>query len=1006
MAKRATANSSGSKRASKKKKVATKSAATKRATRTKATQSRNSVATTARTLAANELDAIVIKGAAEHNLKEIDVEIPKRTLTVLTGVSGSGKTSLAFDTLFAEGQRRYVESLSAYARQFLGQMDKPKYEQIRGLAPTISIEQKAASKNPRSTVGTITEIADYLRVLFARVGVQHCHQCGSVVGRGDVPSMVEEILALGEGAKLLLLAPLVEDRKGEHRELFQALRGEGYMRVRIDGVVHELADVTGLSKNKKHTIEVVVDRLVVKPNDAAFRKRLTDSVETTLKHGKGRMIAHVVDGKDHLFSQERSCCGHAFPLMEPAYFSFNSPRGFCPTCNGLGVTLLADEAKVVAHPAKSLAKGAVPFLRECFNNGGKIIGTTWTSLCLRAMQREWDLDVKTPWNKLPKKLRERLLYGDPKGKHTLTIRFRSGDMERDWEGLLPMLGRRWRETESENAREYYARFLSERPCPACHGTRLRPEAAAVKVGGASIVEFAEWTIGHAYEWMRDLALEGNQAVIAAELQKEIGNRLRFLVDVGLEYLTLNRPGPTLSGGEAQRIRLASQVGSELTGVIYVLDEPSIGLHPRDSARLVRTLKHLRDIGNTVVVVEHDLETIEAADHILDFGPGAGHLGGHIVVAGNLTKVKRSKDSLTGQYLAGKRRIELPAERRDGNKTLRIRGANEHNLRNIDVEIPLGTLTLVTGVSGAGKSTLINQILFPAVANRLHGTDHNVGAHDKIEGLQHLDKVINIDQQPIGRTPRSNPATYTKAFDPIRSFFAELPESRVRGFQPGRFSFNVKGGRCEACEGQGAVRVEMHFLADVFVPCEVCKGRRFNEQTLEVTYKGRNIADVLDMTVAEARELFADHPPIARILDTLLDVGMGYVKLGQSSTTLSGGEAQRIKLSRELAKRDTGHTLYILDEPTTGLHFEDIAKLITVLQRLVDSGNTVIVIEHNLDVIKVADHIIDLGPEGGAAGGNLVATGSPEELVTTHAKATQNGHHRSHTAEYLRSMLAG
>ena len=884
-----------------------------------------------------ELDHIEVRGAAEHNLKHIDVDIPKRKLVCFTGVSGSGKTSLAFDTLFAEGQRRYVESLSAYARQFLGQMDKPKYETIRGLAPTISIEQKTASKNPRSTVGTITEIHDYLRVLWARAGVQFCHICGKEVGRGDAEGMVDEIQRMAEGTKILLLAPLIENRKGEHKEIFLQLRASGFMRVRIDGIVHELTDITGLTKNKKHNIEVVVDRLVIKHNDAAARKRMTDSVETALRHGNGRLIVHVQDREDLPFSEERSCCGHAFPALEPSSFSFNNPVGMCHHCNGLGTSMEVDESKIVPDPSLSIKKGAIAFWRNKSPWDG---GSGWTAEVIKALQKQFKLDYDTPWNKLPKAQRDLILNGSD--GEDFVVKWKgskmSGEYKAPYRGLLANIERQATGTHSgEKTRERMAAFLTVTACPECGGSRLRPESQAVKIADRTIVELSHMTIGDAHQFVFELKLEGSREQIARELLKEIGNRLRFLVNVGLTYLTLDRPGPTLSGGEAQRIRLASQVGSELTGVIYVLDEPSIGLHPRDGRRLIDTLKHLRDIGNTVVVVEHDPETIEAADYVIDFGPGAGHLGGQIVCAATPKELMKDTHSLTGQYLSGKKEIAVPAERRQPKKGkdgwLKIIGATEHNLKDVTCEIPLGVFTAITGVSGAGKSTLINQILWPAMARHLHDSADPIGKHKKIEGLQHFDKCINIDQRPIGRTPRSNPATYTKCFDLMREFFAMLPEAQARGYKPGRFSFNVEGGRCENCGGAGMICHEMHFLADVWTTCDVCHGKRFNRATMEVRYRGHNISDVLDMSISQAHDLFQDHPKIVNTLSTLMDVGMGYAKLGQSATTLSGGEAQRIKLSRELARRDTGRTLYILDEPTTGLHFDDVRKLLAVLHRL-------------------------------------------------------------------------
>jgi excinuclease ABC subunit A len=938
-----------------------------------------------------ELDMIQVRGAREHNLQNIDVDLPKKKLIVVTGVSGSGKSSLAFDTIFAEGQRRYVESLSAYARQFIGQMEKPRYDMIRGLSPTIAIDQKAAARNPRSTVGTITEIYDYLRVLFARIGEQHCIHCGRKVGRGDAQAMVQQILALPAGTRILLLAPLVDNRKGEHRDQLDALRRQGYARVRIDGVVLELSDVQQLAKNKKHSIEAVVDRLVIKADDA-FVARLTDSVETTLKLARGNLIVHVLGREDLKMSEARTCCGTAYPELTPALFSFNSPQGMCPECNGIGTQLTMDVDKLVPDKNLSIRQGAVVPLRNYFNkpNGE---GGSWGGRQMLAIEAQLGVDFDRPWHKVPKKQRDIILYGS-QGRE-MVVQWDSekvhGQIQTAWEGLVHTMMRRYGQTQSESQKKYYGDFMSTQPCRSCGGQRLKPEAGHVRVGGRSIIELTAMTIGEAHEFLQGLELSGNRKLIAEELLKEICARLRFLINVGLDYLCLDRQGPTLSGGEAQRIRLASQVGSELTGVLYILDEPSIGLHQRDNIKLLETLCHLRDIGNTLIVIEHDRETMEAADWIVDMGPGAGLLGGRIVAQGTPEEIARNPASVTGGYLNGSESIDIPAQRRSPEKTgdrwIRIQQAAAHNLAGIQVQIPLGLLVAVTGVSGAGKSTLVNQILYPALANKLHHAGLEVGRHKGIQGLSNLDKVINIDQKAIGRTPRSNPATYTKLFDPIRDFFAQLPESQVRGYSKGRFSFNVKGGRCEACNGDGFIKVEMHFLADVFVPCETCRGRRFNDATLQVLYKGHSIADVLDLSVRQARDLFARHPAVTRILDTLLDVGLGYIKLGQSATTLSGGEAQRIKLARELAKRETGRTLYILDEPTTGLHFQDIRMLLGVLQRLVDAGNTVVVIEHNLDVIKTADWIIDLGPEGGRGGGRVVAEGPPEKVARSKSSYT-------------------
>ena len=946
-----------------------------------------------------EIDTIEVKGAREHNLKRIDVSLPKKKLIVFTGVSGSGKSSLAFDTIFAEGQRRYVESLSAYARQFIGQMEKPRYDTIRGLSPTISIEQKSASKNPRSTVGTITEIYDYLRVLFARIGQQTCIHCHKPVGKGDAQGMVDRILEMPEGTKILILAPVIDNRKGEHKEVITRLQQQGFARLRVDGVVQPIESVQSLARYKKHTIEAVVDRLKA-ARSADFRKRLTDSVETALKLGEGRIIVHRLDSGDIPMSEARSCCGVAYPELAPPLFSFNSPLGMCPDCNGIGSRLAMDEEKVIADTKLTIRQGAVIPWQGHFSGKGQLNGS-WTAEQLRAMEEQWGIDFDTPWQRLPKKQRQLILYGS--GGRELTVSWNAekiqGSFTTTFEGLLNTLMRRYTQTESENAKKYYGRFLSTRPCETCGGRRLKPEVLAVKIDNRSIIDISEMTIREAQDFFTGLKLTGNSRIIADELLKEIGGRLGFLINVGLDYLSLSRKGPTLSGGESQRIRLASQVGSELTGVLYILDEPSIGLHQRDNIKLLHTLCHLRDIGNTLIVVEHDRETMVAADWIVDFGPGAGHLGGEIVAQGTPKQIMRRKTSLTGRYLSDQERIDIPPRRRTakdgGNRRITIVDAVENNLDHLTVDIPLGMLVAVTGVSGAGKSTLINQILYPALAGKLHGALLETGQHKQIEGLSHLDKVINIDQKAIGRTPRSNPATYTKVFDFIRDFFAQLPESNMRGYKKGRYSFNVKGGRCEACGGDGYIKVEMHFLADVYVPCETCRGRRFNEATLEIKYKDHSIADVLDLSVMQARELFGNHPQIRRILDTLMDVGLSYIKLGQAATTLSGGEAQRIKLARELAKRATGRTLYILDEPTTGLHFEDVKMLLTVLQRLVEGGNTVVVIEHNLDVIKTADWIVDLGPEGGKGGGRVVAQGPPEAIAAIC---------ESYTGRFLKEIL--
>jgi len=938
-----------------------------------------------------ELDHIHIKGAREHNLQNVEVRIPKKKLVVLTGVSGSGKSSLAFDTLYAEGQRRYVESLSAYARQFLGQMEKPRYDTIRGLSPTISIEQKTTGNNPRSTVGTITEIADYLRVLYARVGVQHCHQCGRTVQGQTAEQIARELLASSPGGRIVLLAPLLVNRKGEHRELLSEARRAGWTRLRVDGEIVEIEEIESLDKRRKHTVEAVIDRLVVKPDAAP---RLGESVETALRVGQGVLIASVDAGADRTFSESAACahCRISFPELTPQAFSFNSPQGMCADCNGLGNRFEFDPELLVPDDTLSIEDGAIKPWGD--NLSAK---TGWGASYRRQLLEQLEIDPRRPWRKLPRRQREMLLRGAGDRRFEVAWQSKSGkgSFHTTWEGVIPRMARRFKETRSESMKRWYGQFLANTRCNRCGGTRLRAESAAVRVGGRSIVEVSALTVEQARRFFAELELGGAARQIASEVLKEIRSRLDFLAGVGLGYLSLDRAGPSLSGGESQRIRLASQVGSELTGVVYILDEPSIGLHQRDNRRLLDTLLRMRDIGNTVVVVEHDEETIRAADHVIDFGPGAGVMGGRIVHAGTPKSLERCRDSLTGAYLSGRQRIEIPPRRRASQGSVKILGARENNLAEIDVELPLGVLTAVTGVSGAGKSTLVNEILFPALSRKLHGSTQRVGRHRGVSGLDQLDKVIDIDQRPIGRTPRSNPVTYIKVFDEIRSFFAQLPEARVHGYKPGRFSFNVKGGRCEACEGDGVRKIEMHFLADVFVRCEECQGRRFNEATLRVRYKGRSIAEVLDLTVREGLELFAAHPKIASPLRLLEQVGLDYLHLGQPSPTLSGGEAQRIKLARELSKRATGRTLYILDEPTTGLHFEDVRKLLAVLQQLVEAGNTVVVIEHNLDVIKTADWIIDLGPEGGPQGGRIVAQGTPEQVA---------GVRGSHTGAYLAPLL--
>ncbi|MDK2856572.1 MAG: excinuclease subunit [Bacillota bacterium] len=932
---------------------------------------------------------IRVRGARQHNLKNINVDIPRNKLVVITGLSGSGKSSLAFDTIYAEGQRRYVESLSAYARQFLGQMDKPDVDSIEGLSPAISIDQKAASHNPRSTVGTVTEIYDYLRLLFARIGRPYCPRCGEAIARQTVDQMVDQILALPEGTRFMVLAPLVRGRKGEYQKLIEETKKNGFVRMRIDGEVRDLNEEIKLEKNKKHTLEVVVDRLSVRPG---LRKRLADSLELAVGLAGGLVIVSVLGGEEYTFSQNFACpkCGFSFEELSPRLFSFNSPYGACPTCTGLGITMEIDPDLVIPDKNKSLAEGAIaPFSRSA----------NYYPQILEALAQHYGFSTEVPVRELKPEHLDLILYGNRGERFRVNYENRWGEVrifDTDFEGVIPILERRYRESQSEAARSEYEEYMSSRPCPACGGKRLKPEALAVKVGGLNIAEVTALSVRQAQAFFAQLELSGRERLIAERVLKEIQARLGFLINVGLDYLTLDRTTGTLSGGEAQRIRLATQIGSSLMGVLYILDEPSIGLHQRDNARLIRTLEELRDLGNSVLVVEHDRETMEAADFLVDIGPGAGEQGGEVVVAGTLEEVKACPRSLTGQYLSGRRRIPVPATRRkpSGN-WLTVLGASEHNLKNIDVKIPLGVFVCVTGVSGSGKSTLVNDILYRRLAQDLNGARTLPGRHRDILGKEHLDKVIAIDQSPIGRTPRSNPATYTGAFDPIREVFSLTPEARMRGYKPGRFSFNVRGGRCEACRGDGILKIEMHFLPDVYVPCEVCKGKRYNRETLEVKYKGKSIADVLEMTVSEALQFFANIPRIKAKLQTLYDVGLGYIRLGQPATTLSGGEAQRVKLATELSRRSNGRTLYILDEPTTGLHFYDIEKLLQVLQRLVDAGDTVLVIEHNLDVIKCADYVIDLGPEGGEGGGRVVACGTPEEVANCP---------ESYTGQFLRRVL--
>ncbi|RKH41089.1 excinuclease ABC subunit UvrA [Corallococcus sicarius] len=941
----------------------------------------------------SEPDVISIRGAREHNLKTVSLDIPKKKLVVFTGVSGSGKSSLAFDTLYAEGQRRYVESLSSYARQFLGQMEKPRYDTLRGLSPTISIEQKAASNNPRSTVGTVTEVHDYLRVLYASIGVQHCPNCGRKVGKQSAQQIVDEIMKLPAGTKLQVMAPIVTNRKGEHKDLLTEAQKRGFSRARVDGKLRELEERIELDKKSKHDIALVIDRLVLKPD---LRTRLTDSVETALREGKGTLI--ITDekgtpGSDRVMSELNACpaCGLSFGDLTPASFSFNNPLGMCTDCNGLGTKPEMDADLLVPDQTRSIRDGAIEPWASGMNRG-----EGWTADFVESLAQAFKIDLDVPYAKLTKREKDTLMNG-VKGK-SFTVQWGdNGQYQMEWEGLLARTMRNFKTTTSEARKAELQKYFSDKPCPSCKGERLRPESRAVKVHERTLVDLSRLTITDTRAFLTKMDLSKQEEKIAQELLKEIRSRLSFLVDVGLGYLTLDRTASTLSGGESQRIRLASQMGSELTGVIYILDEPSIGLHQRDNGKLLTTLKRLRDLGNSVIVVEHDEETMEESDYLVDFGPGAGELGGQVVSQGTPKQVMADENSLTGAYLSGRKEIEVPESRRPVNPKhqISIVGATENNLKNVDADIPLGIFTAVTGVSGAGKSTLINEILYPALARALYESREPMGKHKSIKGLEHLDKVIDIDQRPIGRTPRSNPATYTKVFDAIREVFAMTPEARTFGYGPGRFSFNIKGGRCEACEGDGVKLVEMHFLADVYVPCEVCNGKRFNEATLRVRYKGKNIAETLDLSVREAVEHFGAHKDIMRVLTTLTDVGLGYLRLGQPSPTLSGGEAQRIKLARELARVATGRTLYILDEPTTGLHFEDIRKLLSVLNRLVEAGNSVLVIEHNLDVIKSADWLIDLGPEGGAGGGQILATGTPEDVARMEA---------SHTGRYLKHVL--
>ena len=940
-------------------------------------------------------DKIIIKGAKEHNLKNINLEIPRDKLVVVTGLSGSGKSSLAFDTLYAEGQRRYVESLSSYARQFLGLMEKPDVESIEGLSPAISIDQKTTSRNPRSTVGTVTEIYDYMRLLYARVGTPYCPICGKKIEKQSIDQIVDNVMKLDQGTRIQVLAPVVRSRKGEYTKLFEDLQKEGFARVRVDGEIYDLADLEEikLDKNKKHEIEIVVDRLVIKDE---ILGRLTESIEVALKHADNLVLIDIVGDKTVLYSCNYACpdCGFSFPELSPRMFSFNNPYGACPKCSGIGYLMKMDEDLIIPDKDKTLYDGV-----KAFGSSTMKKGDTMARMYFESIGRHYGVDIKNKKIKdLPRKFLEKILYGT--GDEEIDFEFSSYAGVRKFttpfEGVIPTLERRHNETKSQGMRDFYELYMSELPCDECHGARLKKEILCIKIGGKNINEVTDMSIRQLQEFLRNVELTASQKMIADMILKEIDSRLQFLIDVGLEYLTLSRSAGTLSGGEAQRIRLATQIGSGLTGVLYILDEPSIGLHQRDNDKLIATLKKLRDLGNTLLVVEHDEDTMYAADQIIDIGPGAGVHGGQVMAQGTAEEIKNIPNSITGDYLSGRKQIHVPSTRRKGNKKcIEVVEATENNLKNISVKFPLGVFNCVTGVSGSGKSTLVNEVLYKNLAQQLNGASEKPGKCKKIKGIENIDKIINIDQSPIGRSPRSNPATYTGAFDLIRDIFAGTNEAKIRGYEKGRFSFNVSGGRCESCNGDGVHKIEMHFLPDVFVPCEVCKGKRYNRETLEVKYKGKNIADVLDMTVEEALDFFENIPKIKQKIQTLYDVGLGYIKLGQPSTTLSGGEAQRVKLATELSKRATGNTLYILDEPTTGLHIADVHRLVDILQRLVDTGNTIIVIEHNLDLIKTCDHIIDLGPEGGDAGGEIVAVGTPEQICKNE---------RSYTGEFLASKL--
>ena len=938
-------------------------------------------------------DKIIIKGAKEHNLKNINLEIPRDKLVVVTGLSGSGKSSLAFDTLYAEGQRRYVESLSSYARQFLGLMEKPDVESIEGLSPAISIDQKTTSKNPRSTVGTVTEIYDYIRLLYARIGVPYCPICGKKIEKQTIDQIIDNIMKLEEGTKIQVIAPIIRGRKGEYTKLIQDLLKEGFIRARIDGENIELSDDIKIDRKKKHNIDLIVDRLVIKPD---IRSRLTESVEIALKHADNIVTIDVPGNGETLYSQNYACpdCGFSFPELTPRMFSFNNPQGACPECTGIGYLLKMDEDLIIPDKNKTLYDGV-----KAFGSSTMKKGETMAKMYFETIGKHYGVDIKVPIKKLPRDFLDKILYGT--GDECIDFEHESPfgirKFSAPFEGVIPTLERRHNETKSQGMREFYEMYMSESPCHACHGARLRKEILSIKVGDKNINELTDMPINKIRDYLKSLELTNQEKLIGEQIFKEIDKRLNFLIDVGLEYLTLSRSAGSLSGGESQRIRLATQIGSGLTGVLYILDEPSIGLHQRDNDKLLATLKKLRDLGNTLLVVEHDEDTMYAADQIIDIGPGAGVHGGNVMAQGTAEEIKKVENSITGQYLSGRKNIPVPKKRRKTvkGKAIEVKGATEHNLKNISVKFPLGVFNCVTGVSGSGKSTLVNEILYKTITKQLNGSNEKPGKCKEVVGIDKIDKIINIDQSPIGRTPRSNPATYTGVFDTIREIFANTNEAKLRGYQKGRFSFNVQGGRCEACNGDGLIKIEMHFLPDIYVPCEVCKGKRYNHETLEVKYKGKTIADVLDMTVEEALDFFNNIPKIKQKIQTLYDVGLGYIKLGQPSTTLSGGEAQRVKLATELSKRSTGKTIYVLDEPTTGLHIADVHRLVDILQRLVDTGNTIIVIEHNLDLIKTCDHIIDLGPEGGDGGGEIVAVGTPEQICKND---------RSYTGKFLKKYL--